>query len=105
MTDQDYDFNGISHDDRIWAAMAYAFSPVLPIIIFLLEEQKDKPFIKAHLTQAFILGLFYVFIVAITLGCGSILWVLMLYFAFKAYQGELIEIPLVSDFAKAQGWD
>ena len=107
MTDQDQDdmINGISKEDRLWAAMAYAFSPILPIIIYLLDEHKNRPFIRAHLSQAFMLGLFYALIVAVTLGCGSILWVGMLYMAFKAYQGEEIEIPIVSDFVRAQGWD
>ena len=105
MTDQDELINGISKEDRLWAALAYAFSPITPIVIYLLDEQKNKPFIRAHLAQAFILGLFYTLIVAVTLGCASILWVCMLYFAFKAYQGEQINIFILSDFIKDQDWD
>ncbi len=105
MTDQDNMINGISQNERVWAAMAYAFAPILPIILFFMDEQKNRPFIHAHLHQALILGLLYALLVAVTLGCGSILWVGMLYFAFKAYQGELIHVPFLTDFIQDQGWD
>ncbi len=100
--------SGVTSDDKLWAALAYVFSPLVPIIIMLLEDKKDRPFIRAHNAQALIIGIVMWFIVpiiaVITLGCGSLLWLLMLYWAYKAYQGELINIPVITDFVKNQGW-
>jgi len=107
--------SGVTSDDKLWAALAYVFSPLVPIILMILEDKKDRPFIQAHNAQALVMGLllwvinlFIIPIIAIvTLGCGSILWlmwVIMLYWAYKAYQGELVNIPVVTDFVKNQGW-
>src|SRR3972149_3824243 len=49
-------------DDRLWAALAYVFSPLVPIILLLWEEKKQRPFIKAHNMQALFLGIFEVFL-------------------------------------------
>ena len=102
--DSDQDINEIPHDERLIAALAYAFAPLSPLLIMLLEDQKDKPFIHAHLNQALILGLISLFLTLITLGCAGILWVGLLYFAFRAYQGELFEIPILTAIIKKQGW-
>ena len=100
--------SGVTSDDKLWAALAYVFSPLIPIILMLLEDKKDRPFIRAHNAQALIMGIIMWFVVpiiaVITLGCGSLLWLLMLYWGYKAYQGELINIPVVTDLVKNQGW-
>jgi uncharacterized membrane protein len=30
--------------------------------------------------------------------------ILQLYWAYKAYQGEMVNIPVITDFVKNQGW-
>lgn len=40
----------------------------------------------------------------ITLGCGGILFLVMIYWGIKAYQGEYVTIPVITDFIKKQGW-
>jgi uncharacterized membrane protein len=100
----DQDFNVIPEDERIIAALAYAFSPLAPLLILLLEDQREKPFIRTHRYQALVIGIIYMFLTLITLGCGAILWVGLLYFAFRAYQGESFELPFITDFIKKQGW-
>jgi uncharacterized membrane protein len=102
----------VSSDDRLLAALAYVFTPLVPIIILLLEDKKNRPFIRAHNGQALAWGivLFVANFVlsAVTLGLFACLWPLtlipQLYWAYKAYQGEMINIPVVSDFVKKQGW-
>ena len=98
----------ITSDDKLWAALAYVFSPLVPIILFLMEDKKDRPFIRAHNAQALVMGIVLIVLVPIiavfTLGCGSIIWFIMLYWAYKAYQGEMVNIPVVSDFVRNQGW-
>jgi uncharacterized membrane protein len=97
-------FPEATSDDKLWAALAYVFSPLVPIILLLLEDKKDRPFIRAHIVQALIMGIIFSILAAVTLLCLSVLWIIMLYWAYKAYQGELVNIPVVTDFVKGQGW-
>lgn len=94
----------VSSDDKLWAALAYVFSPIVPILLMLMEDKKDRPFIRAHNVQALIAGVIIIILTPVTVGCGSVLWLLMLYWAYKAYQGEYIEIPVLTDFVRGQGW-
>ena len=100
----------VTSDDKLWAALAYVFSPLVPIIILLMPDKKDRPFIKAHNVQALIYGIALNIIGVVTSGVliGLCLWplgiALQLYWAYQAYQGKLVTIPLLTDFVKNQGW-
>ena len=96
--------NGITSDDRLFAALAYFFSPLAPVLILFAADKKERPFIKAHNAQALVMGILYIVLTGVTIGCGSIFWLVMLYWAYKAYQGEYIEIPVITEFVKNQGW-
>ena len=100
----------ITSDDKLWALLAYIFSPLVPIIILLMEDKKSRPFIRAHNMQALILGVINV-VIAMVIGwllvplCLNLLiTVYLIYLAIKAYQGELVNIPVITDFCKKQGW-
>src|SRR3990172_6082097 len=56
----------VSSDDKLWAALAYVFSPLVPIIILLMEDKKNRPYIKAHNMQALVWGLLVYVIGGIT---------------------------------------
>jgi uncharacterized membrane protein len=98
----------VTSDDRLWAALAYVFSPIVPIILFLMEDKKNRPFIRAHNGQALVMGIVMAVLVpviaGVTLGCGAIIWFVMLFWGYQAYQGKLVNIPVVTDFVKNQGW-
>lgn len=108
--------NSPTSDDRLWAALAYLFSPLVPFIILLLEDKKERPFIKEHNVQALIYGLALYFlwsmIGVLTLGLIGICLIPVglaaslyeLYMTYKAFQGESIEIPVITKFVKNQGW-
>ncbi len=110
-TDMDMEGNGITNDDKLFAALAYIFSPVVSILLLFVPDKKDRPFIRAHNVQALVAGIL-IWIVSftvtiVTFGCGFLIWLtwlLMLYWAYKAYQGEYIEIPVITEFVKNQGW-
>jgi len=102
---------GVSSDDKLVALLAYVLTPLAPIVILLMEDKKSRPFIRAHNAQALIWGglIWAVTIVssplAFCLGIPSlILWGAGVYWGFKAYQGEEVNIPVITDFAKKQGW-
>jgi uncharacterized membrane protein len=92
----------ITSDDKLWAALAYVFSPLVPIILMFMEDKKNRPYIKANNMQALILGI----ITAVTSAfcIGILVWFYQLYCAYQAYQGQTVNIPIVTDFCKNQGW-
>ena len=100
----------VSSDDKLWAALAYLFSPLVPIIIMLMEDKKNRPFIKAHSMQSLVFGVVFWGITSIlSLGLIGLClvpvgFVLEIYWAYQAYQGETINIPIITDFVKNQGW-
>lgn len=92
----------VTSDDKLWALLAYIFSPLVPILIMVMEDKKNRPFLKAHNAQALILGL----ITVVTSGfcIGILVWFYAIYLGFQAYQGKIVEVPLITKFAKDQGW-
>jgi hypothetical protein len=105
-----------SDDDRLWAALSYIFSPLVPVIALLLEDKKDNPYIRFHAIQSLIWGV-AIFIMVFLAVFGSFLiigicliplvFVMILgtfYYAYKAYQGDDFKIPVVTDLIRNQGW-
>jgi uncharacterized membrane protein len=119
----------ITDNDKLLAAVSYIFWP-LAVIILLSETNKERPFQRYHAIQALgfgvaatavyaVFGCFYGIIVAIASAIadflGSILscltapiWLipvaLAFWFAYRAYQGEKFEIPVLTEFMRGQGW-
>ncbi len=89
-------------DDRLWALLTYIFSPLVPIILLLMPDKKDRPFIKAHNMQALVLGI--VTVITSTFCIGILVWFYQIYCGIQAYQGKLVEIPLITNLVKGQGW-
>jgi uncharacterized membrane protein len=100
----------VTSDDRLWSALAYVFSPLVSIILLLMEDKKARPFVRYHAYQSLVLGIAVWILVVIlsfipVIGCITpFLWILMLYFAYKAYQGEYFTVPVITEFVKKQGW-
>jgi uncharacterized membrane protein len=90
----------VTSDDKLWAALAYVFSPIVPIILLLMADKKDRPFIKAHNAQALVLGI--ITVITSTFCIGILVWFYQLYCGYQAYQGQLIEIPLITNLVKGQ---
>jgi uncharacterized membrane protein len=99
-----------THDDLLWAALSYPVFFVIPIAALLMEDKKVRPFIKYHATLALILqvillivmGIFSVTVIGIC--CLPLIWGVTLWPAYEAYQGKELEIPVITDFARNQGW-
>ena len=100
----------ITSDEKLWALLAYVLSPLVPVILLFLEDKRNRPFIKAHLIQSLILGLViyvlgsiftFVLVGFCIMGVGFIAEV---YFGLQAYQGKYVNIPVLTDFIKRQGW-
>ena len=92
----------IDDSDKMWVFIAYIVAPVA-IVLLLMEDKKAKPFVKYHAIQALIIG-----ILSYVLGAaciGVLIWFYGIYVGWQAYStGEMVEIPMLSDFIKNQGW-
>ncbi len=114
----------VNENDKLMAALSYFLTPIVPIIVLLVETMKARPFQRYHAVQG--LGLFGAELVYYILACcfttaisltplailGCILWVLFfvpfilnIYYAFVAYtKPAYFEIPALTQFMKQQGW-
>jgi len=117
----------VTDNDRLMAGLAYASQVVIPVLVpavmLLAEESKERPFQKYHAIQS--LGLLVAAVIyevlaaivfcglsAITGGClACVLWLLFLlpvipalYYAYQAYQGLYFKIPLLTDFLVESKW-
>ncbi len=94
----------VTSDDKLWAALSYIpfIWPIPAVVVFFMEDKKNRPFIRAHNAQALILGI----ITVLTSGfcIGLLVWVYQLYIAYQAYQGKTVEVPVITNFIKGQGW-
>jgi uncharacterized membrane protein len=114
---------GITENDRLMALLAYIIGVIVPIVILVSEENKNRPFQRYHaihslglwvasLIYSVVACIVYFLLTTITLGIlGLCLWIIFLLplvpvilYGIKAYQGEWVVIPVVTDFIKGQGW-
>ena len=101
----------VTSDDKLWAALGYPI-PLVAIIVLFMEDKKNRAFIKFHAVQSLALWVVYVvlgtIITTITFGIGGICfglaWLAFLYLAYLAYQGQMFQVPMLTDFLKKQGW-
>jgi uncharacterized membrane protein len=103
--------NDITDNDKLMAALSYPI-PIVAIVILVSEANKVRPFQKFHAVQA--LAFWVVLIVVgivlsiVTLGIGSlcfpVLWLVSLWPAYQSYQGQYMEMPVITDFIRNQGW-
>ena len=97
-------------DDKLWAMLAYVFTPIVPVIILFMEEKKKRPFIKVHNAQALAVGIINIVLAmvlswTVVLACVPVLiWFVCIYWGVQAYQGKMFEIPVLTGFMKNQGW-
>ncbi len=99
----------VSQDDRLWAALGYPIS-IIAVIVLLMDDKKNRPFIRYHAIQALILNLaMYVLMTVLTISvvdtiCAPFLWFVTLWPAYDAFRGNWTELPVITTFIKNQGW-
>lgn len=105
---------GITQNDKLWSLLSWLpwIGWIPAILTLLLEPQKARPFIRYNAIQALItnvaLLILEIILAIVTVGVGGcillVLWLALLYPAIKSYQGEWVEVPLITSFCKNQGW-
>jgi uncharacterized membrane protein len=100
----------ITSDDKLWVLLTYVLTPIVPVIVLLMEEKKKRPFIRAHNAQALVLGIINL-LVGVLLGWTVILaclpliiWIYCIYLGIQGYGGKYNDIPVITNFVKGQGW-
>jgi uncharacterized membrane protein len=93
----------ITSDDKLWAALSYVF-PVIAIVVLFMEDKKNRPFVKFHAIQSIVATVVLSVLATVTFGCGSILFLVLFWWAYQAYQGQDVKIPVITDFIHNQNW-
>ncbi len=103
----------ITDDDKLWAAVMYAI-PIVGVGTLLLAKSKlESQYIHFHAIQVTALAVSAVLSVVVigmcTLSLGLILLgpgllLLNLFLAYKAYQGEIFELPVITDQLASRGY-
>ena len=92
----------ITQDDKLWALLSYIFAPLIGIIMLLIEDKKNRPFIKYNAVVSIILGAITIILSGVCI--GVLVWIYQIYLGIKSYRGETVEVPVISDFVRNQGW-
>jgi uncharacterized membrane protein len=97
-------------DDKLWALLSYVIWIIIPIVVLLMEDKKNRPFIKMHAMQALVWAVVAAIVTTITsffiigVCIGPICWIISIYWGIQAYQGKAVNIPVITNFVKNQGW-
>jgi uncharacterized membrane protein len=96
----------ITDDDKLWSMLSYILSPIVPIIVLLMEDKKSRPFLKYHAIQALAWGVIEIIlgILVVTSCLVLVTFIAAIYWGIQAYKGEYVTIPVLTDFLRKQGW-
>lgn len=101
--------NNAGSNNKLFGALTYPI-PLFGILALVSDSMKNDPVLRKHSVQSLALGV-ALFVVSLVLGfiplVGCLvpfLWLITLYYAYQAYQGKDVNIPVITDFCKNQGW-
>jgi hypothetical protein len=98
----------IPADDRMWAALAWLpitpLWPILAAVALLMEETKDREFIRYNALLSIATGIILIPLSIVTLGCAALVYLVFFYWAYLAFQGQEVKVPVVSDWVMRQNW-
>ena len=100
----------ITDDDKLWSLLSW-ITGIIAIVVLLMEDKKSRPFIKYNAVLALVVLVVITVLVmilsAVTCGIGAILmlaYIYPIYLGIKAFQGEWVTVPYLTDFVVNQGW-
>jgi len=105
-----------NQNERLMSALCYAFGIVSGVIFLNIDPHRNNPTIRFHAWQSiffflawfalsgmarvFHFGFFYVWFLAPFVGLAAfVLWVMLI---VKAYNGERLQLPLITELAERQ---
>ena len=102
----------VTQEDKTWALLCWIpfIGWIAAVLGLVMEDKKVRPFIKYHAVQALALaiiaGIVSTVLSVVIIGvCVPFVWLAYgIYLAVQANKGEWVEIPVITDFCKNQGW-
>jgi uncharacterized membrane protein len=98
----------LSSNERLWAALSWLpvtpLWPILAIVALLMEDTKDRAFVRYNAVLSIATGVILIPLTIVTVGCAALLYLVFFYWAYQAYQGQDVTVPVVSDWVRKQGW-
>jgi uncharacterized membrane protein len=105
-------FTDLTNEDKLWGMLGYIpfVGWIIAIVALLMEDKKVRPYIKFHSVQSLALaiingvvaGVLTAIVIGPCIGLAGVIY--MCYIGYKAYQGETVVVPFVTDFIRKQGW-
>ncbi len=108
-----YSDPNLTADDKTWGGLSYI--PIVGLIVLFLQDKASRPFIKKQAVQSVALAV-VVFAATILVGWIPIIgwlfnlvaWlgfgIYMIMNLIKALNGKDVDIPVITDFVRKQGW-
>jgi uncharacterized membrane protein len=94
----------VTSDDKLWALLSLLIWPIA-VVVLLMDDKKNRPFIKYNAVLSLALAVVLAVIGTITAGCLLVVGgIYVIYLAIMAYQGQWVNVPVLTDFIKKQGW-
>lgn len=104
------DATDITDDDKLWSLLGW-ITGIVALIVLFMDDKKARPFVKYNAVMALVvvvvLSVLVSIISVVTCGVGAVTalaYIYPIYLGIKAYQGEWVTVPYVTDFVKNQGW-
>lgn len=91
-------------DERLWAMLCWVqilgVWPIVSILALVLENTRHSAFIRYNAMLSLILAIVLIPVTIFTCGLGALLYLGYFYWAIRAYQGEWVRIPVVSNWVQ-----
>jgi len=105
MSEMNMNAGEVNDTDKLWGLLNMIFAPfvIVAIISLVMDDKKNRPFIKYYAVQGLVLAVIS-YIGSLVICGGLLVWVYAIYVGLQAYKGEWVQIPVITDFCKGQGW-
>jgi uncharacterized membrane protein len=97
-------------NQKLMALLAYLLAPIVGIIILVSDNMKNDPILRKHAVQSIayaVVAFVIAMILAVTIILSCLFWIPyipLIIWGIQAYQGKDVNIPVITDFCKNQGW-
>ena len=94
----------VTSDDRLWAALSWLpvspLYPLLAVLMLLMDEKKSRPFIRYNAVLSLVTGAILIPLSVFTLGFAALGYLVFFWWAYQAYRGITVKVPLLSDMVR-----
>ncbi|NLG71113.1 MAG: DUF4870 domain-containing protein [Chloroflexi bacterium] len=97
-----------TQDERLWAALAWLpvtpFWPILALYSLFADSKKQSLYIRYHAMHSITAGVVLIPVSILTVGLGSLLYLVFFFWAVQAYQGKKVRVPFISRLLQDSGF-